>query len=228
MASATVEDYLKRIWVEQHARPDERVPMGRLAKVVGVAPGTATAMVKALAEGGLVEYEPYVGVRLTPNGDRLALRVLRRHRLVEQFLVEVLGMDWSEVHAEAEQLEHAISDRLLERVDAYLGRPRTDPHGDPIPTANGRVARGGRANLTQAKPGRRLEVARVLDQSPGFLRAMARHGLRPGAKLRIARLDEAAGTIDLELSSRRKVVTLGEAAAAKILVRPLRPKASPS
>ncbi len=230
MATATVEDYLKRIYLEQAGSAGTAnraadgdaagglVAMGQLARVVGVAPGTATAMVKALADSGLVNYEPYAGVRLTDHGEKLALHVLRRHRLIEQFLVEVLDMDWSEVHPEAERLEHAISDRLLERIDAYLGRPRTDPHGDPIPTAGGRVARPERAALIDVRAGRRLEVTRVLDQSPDFLRAMARHGLRPGAKVTVARHDEAAGTVHLKLSSRRSV-TLGEAAARKILVK---------
>src|SRR6185503_20361208 len=101
---------------------------------MNVAPGTATAMVKTLAESGLVDYEPRGGVRLTTKGEKLALHVLRRHRLVELFLVEALGLDWSEVDEEAEELEHAISDKVLGRIDKALGHPQVDPHGDPIPT----------------------------------------------------------------------------------------------
>src|SRR3954447_19928311 len=140
MATSTVEDYLKQLYLEQQSGPERLVPMGRLASLMGVVPGTATTMVKALAEARLVEYEPRGGGRLAGGGEQLALHVLRRHRLVELFLVEVLKLDWSEVHEEAEELEHAISDKVLERIDAYLGHPSVDPHGDPIPSAKGKVA----------------------------------------------------------------------------------------
>src|SRR5580698_67087 len=123
MPSSTVENYLKQLYLEQQAGADPLVPMGRLASAMGVVPGTATSMVKALADSGLVEYEPRGGVRLTSSGRQLALHVLRRHRLVELFLVKVLGLDWSVVHDEADMLEHAISDRVLERMDAVLEYP---------------------------------------------------------------------------------------------------------
>ena len=113
--------------------------MGSVATALGVTPGTATTMIKALAESGLAQYEPYSGVRLTQAGEKLAGRVLRRHRLVEAFLVQVMGMRWDEVHDEAEQLEHVVSDRLIERIDDMLGRPTHDPHGDPIPTSDGLI-----------------------------------------------------------------------------------------
>ena len=135
LPSHTVENYLKAIFLAQVALlPSEPlVPMGQLASALGVVPGTATTMVKALSEAGLVRYEPYAGIRLTPAGEKLAARVLRRHRLIELFLVQVMGMSWTEVHDEAEHLEHAVSDRLIERIDEMLGRPSADPHGDPIP-----------------------------------------------------------------------------------------------
>src|SRR3954469_20129180 len=113
--------------------------MGRLATAMAVTPGTATTMIKAIAEANLVMYEPRTGVRLTKAGEQLALHVLRRHRLVELFLVKVLELDWSEVHEEAELLEHAISDKVLERIDSFLEHPSVDPHGDPIPTSKGKV-----------------------------------------------------------------------------------------
>src|SRR4029077_7193965 len=109
------------------------LPWGQAAPALGATPGPATSMVKALAESGLAEYEPYTGVRLTPAGEKLAGLVLRRHRLVELFLVQVMGMSWAEVHDEAEQLEHVVSERLIERIDEMLGHPTRDPHGDPIP-----------------------------------------------------------------------------------------------
>src|SRR5215207_4136764 len=156
MASSTVEDYVKQIYVEQATAGDGGlVPMGKLAAAMGVVPGTATSMIQALAKSGLVEYEPRTGVRLTKGGEQLALHVLRRHRLVELLLVQVLGLDWSEVHAEAEELEHVISDKVLERIDALLGHPSADPHGDPIPSAKGKVADVRLASLADCPAERR-------------------------------------------------------------------------
>src|SRR6266576_6481305 len=140
MPSITVENYLKQLYLEQQSRSEELVPMGKLASAMGVVPGTATSMVKALADSGLVSYEPRFGAKLTKGGEQLALHVLRRHRLVELFLVKVLGLDWSEVHDEAEELEHAVSDKVLDRIDTLLNHPSVDPHGDPIPTARGKVS----------------------------------------------------------------------------------------
>src|SRR5919106_6885103 len=138
LPSSTVENYLKAIYLGGAQEHSQRLlPMGHLAAALGVTPGTATTMVKALAESGLVQYEPYSGVRLSAAGERLAGLVLRRHRLVELFLVQVMGMSWAEVHEEAEQLEHVVSERLIERIDEMLGRPTHDPHGDPIPSPEG-------------------------------------------------------------------------------------------
>src|SRR5215213_2979936 len=174
MASVTVENYLKTLYTEQqHARADgdDLVPMGTVAAAMNVTPGTATSMIKALDESGLVEYEPRGGVRLNAKGEKLALHVLRRHRLVELFLVEVLGLDWSEVDQEAEELEHAISDKVLAKIDALLEFPKVDPHGDPIPTSQGKLPHRARAllSLAQCDVGRTMRVARVIDQNPQFL-----------------------------------------------------------
>ena len=140
--------------------------MGKLAIAMNVVPGTATSMIKALADSGLVEYEPRGGTRLTRGGEQLALRVLRRHRLVELFLVKSLGLDWSEVHAEAEELEHAISDKVLEKIDAALGHPSVDPHGDPIPSAKGRVKESPMMSLADCPVDSVLRMSRVVDQDP--------------------------------------------------------------
>ena len=139
LPSHTVENYLKAIFQAQVAlsSADQLVPMGQLSSALGVVPGTATTMVKALSESGLVRYEPYSGVRLTPAGEKLAARVLRRHRLIELFLVQVMGMGWAEVHDEAEHLEHAVSDQRRERIDEMRGHPSVDPHGNPIPGPEG-------------------------------------------------------------------------------------------
>ena len=174
LPSQTVENYLKTIYLAQSAIPptasssDELVPMGQLAAALGVVPGTATTMVKTLSESGLVYYEPYMGVRLTPAGEKLAGLVLRRHRLIELFLVKILGMSWAEVHDEAERLEHAVSERLIDRIDDMLGRPAVDPHGDPIPTAEGEVARPDYLDLMSAPTGVALTVTRVADQDAEF------------------------------------------------------------
>src|SRR5438874_11455147 len=163
LPSSTVENYLKAIYQGQSTLvgAERLVPMGQVASSLGVTAGTATTMVKALAESGLAEYEPYSGVRLTPAGEKLAGLVLRRHRLVELFLVQVMGMSWDEVHDEAEQLEHVVSERLIERIDDMLGRPTHDPHGDPIPNAEGTVPSHHMESLLTCPVGTPLEVTRV-------------------------------------------------------------------
>src|SRR5687768_972206 len=171
LPSSTVENYLKAIYQGASALtpPQRLLPMGQLATALRVVPGTATTMVKALAESGLVRYEPYAGVRLTPAGEKLAALVLRRHRLIELFLVEVMGMSWAEVHEEAEQLEHAVSDRLIDRIDEMLGRPAVDPHGDPIPGPEGTVHHRAYQDLLTCPVQTPVVVTRVTDQDSDFL-----------------------------------------------------------
>lgn len=216
MPSSTVENYIKQIYLEQQEDPRSLVSMGKLASAMGVVPGTATTMIKALADSGLVTYEPRGGVRLTHGGEQLALHVLRRHRLVELFLVQVLGLDWSEVHAEAEELEHAISDKVLERIDALLENPSVDPHGDPIPSAKGKVQRPRYANLADCAVGQKLKVGRIIDQEPRFLQFIEKAGLRPGATIEVEERDPSADAVAVRTSGER--ITLGTSAASKILV----------
>ncbi len=218
MPTSTVEDYLKRILLAQQGDADALVPMGRIAADLELAPGTVTSMVKTLAASGLVDYQPYSGVRLTSPGRQLALHVLRRHRLIELFLVQVMGMDWSEVHSEAEQLEHSISDRLVERIDQMLGHPAVDPHGDPIPTAGGEVEETDFPSLLRCRIGAPLTVARITDQRPEFLQLLERQGLVPGSRLEVASRDEAADTVHLAGAGKSDPVSLGFRAASKILV----------
>jgi DtxR family Mn-dependent transcriptional regulator len=218
MASRTVEDYLKALYAEQQRGGGELVAMGSLAGAMDVAPGTATAMVKTLAEAGLVDYEPRGGVKLSGKGEKLALHVLRRHRLVELFLVEILGLDWSEVDVEAEELEHAISDKVLERIDRLLDHPQVDPHGDPIPSARGTIPhRRAMVSLAECEPGRPMRVARVMDQNPPFLQFIDRHSLRPGTEVVVKHRDDAANAVSVQPRN-QSTVTLGTQAAAKILV----------
>ncbi len=218
MPTSTVEDYLKALLVEQQRLPVGRlVTMGQIGAALEVAPGTVTAMVKALEKDGLLTYEPYNGVRLTVDGRRLAIHVLRRHRLIELFLVEVLDLDWSEVHEEAEHLEHAMSDKLIDRIDKLLGYPRTDPHGDPIPDGAGEVRETELVSLAECSTGRSFRIARVSDQDEGFLRFVERHGLKPGARVAVLSRDRSADAVTLRPELLPEV-TLGGEAAAKLWV----------
>src|SRR5512145_246286 len=183
--SSTVENYLKAIYLGVGAltAPHRLLPMGHLAAALGVAPGTATTMVKTLSESGLVEYEPYAGVALTPAGQKLAALVVRRHRVIELFLVNVMGYRWDEVHDEAEQLEHVVSDRLIDRMDEMLGRPEVDPHGDPIPTADGVVKPQPMQSLLTCPLATPVTITRVIDQDKVFLRFIEHNNLKPGESI---------------------------------------------
>jgi DtxR family Mn-dependent transcriptional regulator len=219
LASQTVENYLKAIYLAQGAQDDASslVPMGQLATALGVVPGTATTMVKTLAESGLVDYEPYMGVRLTAAGEKLAALVLRRHRLIEQFLVQVLGMNWSEVHDEAEHLEHAVSERLIDRIDEMLGRPAVDPHGDPIPGPEGHLTRQRYVDLLSSPIDTALLVTRVTDQSAKFLLFIEERQLKPGQRISIVRRDPASDSVTVRSETGRET-TIGTRAASKVLV----------
>lgn len=219
LPSSTVENYLKAIYVgETHLVGDQKlVPMGQLATALGIAPGTATTMVKALAESGLVAYEPYNGVRLTPAGEKLAARVLRRHRLIELFLVQVMGMNWDEVHDDAEQMEHVVSDKLIERMDEMLGHPAFDPHGDPIPTADGQLAHRALETLLTCPMNTPVTVARVTDQDAAFLRFIESHNLKPGETIQVEARDEVSDSVVL-IGRNDQRITIGARAASKLLV----------
>ena len=218
LPSATVENYLKALYQAETATADRRlVPMGQLATAVGVAPGTATTMVKALAESGLVEYEPYAGVRLTPAGAKLAAMVLRRHRLIEQFLVEIMGMSWTDVHDDAEKLEHVVSDRLIDRMDAMLGHPSVDPHGDPIPKPDGAMEAHRYHSLLKCPIGAPVTVTRIADQDTTFLQFLETQGLKPGQSIEVEARDPVADRVCLRAGGGRRVI-LGTQAAAKVLI----------
>jgi len=217
MATSTVEDYLKHIYLAQDRSRDGMVSPGRISQALDVAPGTVTAMMKTLTESGLVVYEPYSGVRLTTAGRKLAAHVVRRHRLVELFLVRIMGMDWSEVHQDAEVLEHAVSNRLLERMDEMLGHPSTDPHGDPIPTASGALPKVKLKSLQSSPLEVRLRVARVTDQRSQFLQLLERHRLIPGKCLTVTRRDELTETVTI-LPEDGDPLQLGFQAAGRVLV----------
>lgn len=224
LPSSTVENYLKTIYLGSTGTPAAEprlLPMGQLAAALGVTPGTATTMVKTLAESGLVNYEPYAGVTLTRAGRRLAALVLRRHRLVELFLVQVMGLRWDEVHDEAELLEHVVSDRLIDRMDEMLGRPEVDPHGDPIPDAEGVVKKQQAQTLLTCPVGTRMTVARILDQDKQFLRFAESHDLKPGEVVEVEGRDDASDSVRLRGKDNRRI-TIGTRAASKLLVHALR------
>jgi DtxR family Mn-dependent transcriptional regulator len=219
LPSSTVENYLKAIYagVARLAVPQRLLPMGQLASALSVAPGTATTMVKTLSEAGLVEYEPYAGVALTPAGERLAALVLRRHRLVELFLVQFMGYAWDEVHEEAEQLEHVVSDRLIDRMDEMLGRPEADPHGDPIPNAEGLVKAQEAESLLTCPLRTPVTVTRVIDQDKVFLRFIEQHNLKPGESIEVEDRDAASDSVRVRGKNDQRI-TIGTRAASKLMV----------
>ena len=216
MPSLTVENYVKTIFQICFAQSGRAAGTGQVAAALNVSPGSVTSMLKTLSESGLATYTPYEGVQLTPAGNALALRVVRRHRLIELFLAKTLNLAWDEVHEEAEHMEHAVSDRLVDRIDVYLGYPQFDPHGDPIPRADGSIEAPANRTLAQCEAGFRFRVARVADQTPEFLRFLTDAGLPLGTHGKVVdnRPDAAAMTVSVEGSTRE----LGREAAASILV----------
>jgi DtxR family Mn-dependent transcriptional regulator len=217
--SSTTEDYLKRIFVASEGSGGELVALGELAQSLDVTPGTVTTMMKYLADAGLVEYRPRAGVLLTEAGRREALEVVRRHRLIELFLVEILGLDWSYVHDEAEVLEHAMSTRVLDRIDELLGHPKLDPHGDPIPGHDGELPEPVGVPLLDAPDDVALEIARVEHEEHGFLDFLKSTGLIPGTRVRLADRNQAAGTVSVEAEGRLTILSMQ--AARKLRVRVL-------
>ena len=220
LPSSTVENYLKAIYLGASSltAPQRLFPMGHLAAALGVAPGTATTMVKTLSESGLVEYEPYAGVTLTPAGQKLAALVVRRHRVIELFLVNVMGYRWDEVHDEAEQLEHVVSDRLINRMDEMLGRPEVDPHGDPIPGPDGIVKPQHAQTLLTCPLNTRVTVTRVMDQDRVFLRFIENHHLKPGESIEVEDRDAASDSVSVRGKHDQRI-TIGTRAASKLLVQ---------
>lgn len=213
--SLTVENYIKSIF-KICAGSGGQAATGQLASELGVSPGTVTSMLKTLSEGKLVTYTPYEGVRLTPAGNALALRVVRRHRLIELFLVETLNLTWDEVHEEAEHMEHAVSDRLIDRIDEFLGRPDADPHGDPIPRSDGTLTVPDFRTLAECRVGDSFRLSRVIDQSPEFLRFLSSSGLPLGTEGQIVANRPEAGIVTVSVAGQE--TTLGQAAAEKLLV----------
>jgi DtxR family transcriptional regulator, Mn-dependent transcriptional regulator len=227
VASLTVENYVKTIALIAARSPSEiAVATGELAQALNVSPGTVTGMLKTLSEASLATYTPYEGARLTDAGQRLAMKVIRRHRLLERFLAETLTMSWDEVHEEAEHMEHAASERLIDRIDAYLGYPAVDPHGDPIPRADGSLAEIEGIALARCPAGQSFRVVRVIDQDPAFLRYLSECGLELNASGDLLENRPEAGALVCRIGGRN--VALGTSAAGKVLVNPCEQASSPS
>ncbi len=212
--SVAVEDYAKAIYkLQSGADPGPPVSTNDLARELGVTPASASGMLKKLNDLGLIAYVPYRGVRLSEAGRRTALGVLRRHRLLETYLAEALGLSWDRVHTEAERLEHALSHELEAVIDAKLGHPRRDPHGDPIPGADGRVEEPAMCNLSVLEAGQRATLVRVSDADPEVLRRLSRLGVALGQELEVLEHRRAPEGRAVRISGVRHTLTAGMVAA---------------
>lgn len=198
--STVAQDYLKVIWTAQEWSPD-KVSTKMLAERIGVSASTASESIRKLADQGLVDHAKYGAVTLTAEGRRAALAMVRRHRLLETFLVRELGYSWDEVHDEAEVLEHAVSERLMARIDAKLGFPQRDPHGDPIPAADGQVPTPPARQLWACRDGEAGTVARISDADPEMLRYFDGVGISLDSRLRVLTRRDFAGIISVALES---------------------------
>jgi DtxR family Mn-dependent transcriptional regulator len=220
LLSPAAEDYLKTIYklraeLDADGNP-AAVTTQALADKLQVAAPSATAMVKKLATLKLLRHEKYRGVELTPDGEKIALEVLRHHRLVETFLSEILGMDWDQVHAEAEKWEHVLSEEVEAKIDAALNSPTHDPHGSPIPTLDGKIAPDNWPSLARAASGQEgavLTVRRVSDQDPAVLRHLREVGLIPSARIEVLEARPEAGVLQLRINGEERTVGLKPAGA---------------
>jgi DtxR family Mn-dependent transcriptional regulator len=211
-----IEDYLKTIYTL--VQEESPVSTSRIAEARQVKPASATSMIQRLAKLNMVNYEKHYGVTLTPAGEKLALEVIRHHRLIELYLMEALGFSWDEVHEQADILEHVISEKLEERIAAALNYPKFDPHGDPIPTKEGVMARVDAHPLSAVGLGGKVTVTRILDDSNSdLLRYLGELGLIPGQVVQVIEIAPFQGPMTLDIDGRHKV--LGRNVAATILVK---------
>ncbi len=211
-----VQDYLKAIYkLQQRERP---VPTAAIAERLGLSSAAVSKMLRHLAALRLVEHNRYQGAELTATGQQIALEVIRHHRLLELFLVEALGLPWDRVDAEAEVLEHVLSEEVEERIAALLGHPTRDPHGDPIPGRDGSVADHARESLAEVPTGGQARVARVPDRDPRLLRYLAEIGLVPGACVRVLRREPLDGPLHLRVGDAPTQHVIGRDVAERIAV----------
>ena len=216
--SVAVEDYTKAIYKLQSGAPVDTVSTNDLAKHLGVTAASASEMLRKLDDLGLVTYVPYRGVRLTEAGHRSALAVVRRHRLLELYLAVALGLSWDQVHDEAERLEHALSPELEAVIAAKLGNPSRDPHGDPIPTSDGRVDEPAARSLSALRPGEQGILVRVSDADPEILRQLTRLGIALGQQVEVLAEREAAETLAVRVAGVTHALTASVVAAMQVEV----------
>ena len=214
MKNEAIEDYLKTIYEIQCE--SDKVATTVLANRMKITPASATGMIKKLAKMNLVTYEPYQGIKLTGQGEKIALEVLRQHRLIELYLVEAMGFSWDEVHAEAEKLEHVISKKLLDRIDALLGHPTIDPHGSPIPTREGKISESSQNCLADLKPGQSAVFAEIHDRDPLLLRYLGEMGLYPKVKIYVVSIAPFKGPITIRVKKTEHAI--GHELAKLILI----------
>ena len=204
LLTRSVEDYLKAIY--QLSPEGRAASTSEIAHLLALSPPSVTGMVKRLSEHGLLEHIPYRGVQLTDEGRRAALRMVRRHRLIEAYLVEFLGYSWDTVHEEAERLEHAVSDTMVERMATALGNPEVDPHGDPIPSADGFVQELSCTPLTDIPVGQTVEIHRVQESQPERLRYIASLGLKPGVLVTVIDRQPFDDLVTIEVGGQQHVI----------------------
>jgi DtxR family Mn-dependent transcriptional regulator len=221
MQTQAVEDYLKVIYELQ--RQEGRVSTTSLANRMEVTAASATGMIKKLAKLKLVTYEPYQGVELTQGGETIALEVIRHHRLIEQYLAEALGVPWDQVDAEAEKWEHILSDELETRIDAYLGYPKRDPHGAPIPSLEGYLAPSSEIRLSELVSGQSASISEVSDHDPEMLRYLGELGLFPQVEVTVLEVAPFDGPLTIHVGDQERA--LGREVAQHILVRDVKPAA---
>ncbi|MDK2980505.1 MAG: DtxR family transcriptional regulator, Mn-dependent transcriptional regulator [Chloroflexota bacterium] len=217
MRTEADENYLKEIFALE--QDQGQVSTSMLAERFGYSPATVTGMLKKLAANGWVAYEPYRGVSLSDSGRAIALQVLRRHRLMETYLVKALKVPWERVHAEAERLEHSLSDYLVECIDEALGHPQYDPHGAPIPSASGQMPKEARLRLADLAVGEAALVLEVPDRDPELLQLLTRQGLVPGAQISVMATEPIDGLLTLRTPA--GACTLGPTSAGRIHVKRL-------
>ena len=216
MTTPAVEDYLKAIY--QLSQAGGSATTSAIADRLGIAAGSVTGMLKRLAEAGLVEHTPYYGTRLTEDGVRNAVRTIRRHRVLERFLVDVLGYTWDRVHDEAERLEHVVTEEMIDRMAAVLGAPEADPHGAPIPASDLEFHEQAYPSLGEMMAGECATLRQVPDEDPAALRYLAELELRPGAELEVLDVAPFNGPLRVRINGREQVV--GRELASKIKVQP--------
>jgi DtxR family Mn-dependent transcriptional regulator len=210
MVTQSVEDYLKAIY--KLSNDTENVTTSALAARVRTTPAAVTKMLRHLQKLNLVTYTPYRGVRLTESGEKIALEVIRHHRLLERYLTEALGYDWSEVHQEAERLEHAMSDELEDRIDRLLGYPTVCPHGDPIPARNGGIPPRVEDSLASQQSPAELVIQRVKDSDPALLRYLKERGLLPGTAITLVEEEPFDGSLVVRVGDQEVRIARGAAA----------------